>query len=51
MASTARNRDGKNARGNSAAEKLDDIFNNFVDDMKPVVLKLAKKSGKFLVIG
>ena len=50
MATTARIRGGKNQnRGSSAAEKLDEIFNNFVESMKPFVLKLAKKSGNSLV--
>ncbi|CAB3998794.1 centrosomal of 112 kDa-like [Paramuricea clavata] len=44
MAASARKRDGRNVRGSSATEKLDEIFNNFVDCMKPFVLKLAKKS-------
>jgi hypothetical protein len=45
MAASARKRDGKNVRASSTTEKLDEIFNNFVDSMKPFVLKLAKKSG------
>jgi hypothetical protein len=50
MAASARKRDGRNVRGSSATEKLDEIFNNFVDCMKPFVLKLAKKSGNFLLV-
>ena len=49
MATSSRKRDIKNTRGSSAPEKLDEIFNNFVDSMKPFVLKLTKKSGNVLV--
>ena len=44
MASSARKRESKNIRASSTTEKLDEVFNNFVDGMKPFVLKLAKKT-------
>ena len=49
MAAVARKRESKNIRTSSTTEKLDEIFNNFVDGMKPFVLKLAKKTGNFLL--
>ena len=50
MATSARKQNGRNLmRGSTATEKLDETFNNFVDSMKPFVLKLAKKSGNGLV--
>lgn len=50
MSTSSRKRDGENVRGSLATEKLDHIFNDFIDSMKPFVLKLAKKTGKLLIL-